>query len=85
MATRDEIESVHNVEGLCTVARSLGYKDPCYQLQISRDACVGDLLCFFEDNPGAVSAVAEWMLENCEVEEDEDDCAELEEEHEEFV
>lgn len=65
MVNRDEIESMRpTVEGLCRLARKLGYKDPCGQL-VNRDgSCVGDLLYFFEDNPGALEAVLEWTLEN---------------------
>lgn len=79
MATRKQIEDTRStVEGLCTLARQLGYKDPCYQLQNRDGSVVGDMLYFFEDNPGAIEAVIEWVLENnpnggVDDDEDEDD------------
>lgn len=63
--TRDEIENTkQSVNGLCNLARKLGYKDPLYQLQNSDGSNVGDLLYFFEDNPGAIEAVIGWAAEN---------------------
>lgn len=64
MAYRKEIEDTPtSVEGLCKMARLLGYKDPASQLINSDGSVVGDLLYFFEDNPGACEAVVEWVLE----------------------
>ena len=76
---RAKIEDLKStVEGLCRMARLLGYKDPCYQLMNNDGSCVGDLLYFFEDNQGAVEAVFEWVLSegrdsNCEPFEDDDE------------
>ena len=69
-------ETKQTVSGLCGLARKLGYKDPAYQLANSDGTIVGDLLCFFDDNPGACEAVIEWVLTNqkiLNVVEDEDE------------
>lgn len=49
------------LEKLCQIAAALGYKDPMYWGQLSAKATIGDLLCFFEDNSGAVDTVIEWI------------------------
>lgn len=49
MAKRSEIENARpTVEGLTRVAEELGYPDLDY---------------FLEDNPGAIEAIYEWVLE----------------------
>lgn len=69
--TKDEILSL-NTEGnrglqnLCKVACAIGYTDPTRQLINNDGSCVGDLLCFLEDNPGAIDALLEWITENME-------------------
>lgn len=64
---RNQIQDTkQTVEGLCGLARKLGYKDPLYQLQNKDGSVVGDMLYFFEDNPGAIEAVIEWVEENYE-------------------
>lgn len=55
------IEGRQGVENLCTIARALGYKDPQYFGQLSAKACLGDLICFLEDNPGAIEAMLVWI------------------------
>ena len=61
---RSEIENLRvSVEGLCKMARELGYKDPAYQLMNNDGTCVGDFLYFLEDNPGAVEAIFNWVLD----------------------
>lgn len=59
------------VKGLCKLANQLGYRDPAQQLINSDGSCVGDLLTFFEDNPGAIEAVIEWAADHHGVEDDE--------------
>lgn len=60
-------EDLHRTEGrrgviaLCTLARGLGYKDPQYFGQLTSKAALGDLICFLEDNPGAVLSITEWI------------------------
>lgn len=50
---------------LCKMAELMGYKDSgrfaINQLQCNNGAFVSSLLRFFEDNPGAVEAVHEWV------------------------
>lgn len=61
---RSEVESTkQTLKGLCGLARKLGYKDPYHQLHNDDGTVVGDLLEFFEDNPGACEAVIEWVLD----------------------
>ena len=45
------------------MARLLGYDDPFGQLAYADGSVVGDLLDFFEDNPGACEAVIDWVLD----------------------
>ena len=60
-------QNLHRTEGrrgvvnLCKIAAAIGYKDPQYFGQMERGAVLGDLICFLEDNPGAVSAIMEWI------------------------
>jgi transcriptional regulator with XRE-family HTH domain len=51
------------LENLCKLANALGYKDRQYFGQLSHDACIGDLMEFFEDNSGAIQAVKEWIAD----------------------
>ncbi len=48
---------------LCKIAEELGYVDPFRQLINNDGTCIGDLMVFFGDNPGAVVAVMEWVKE----------------------
>jgi predicted Zn-ribbon and HTH transcriptional regulator len=54
-------EGSRGLNTLCCLAHELGFKDPFKQLSMSGGGCVGDLLVFFEDNPGAIAAVYEWI------------------------
>ena len=64
MASKKMVENAkQDIKGLARVARALGYRDPHYRMQLDRDCCVGDIIDFFEDNPGALGAVFEWILE----------------------
>lgn len=82
LSKEEILNTRETVMGLCGLARKLGYKDPFSQLINNDGTCIGDLLDFFEDNPGAICAVVEWVHENYgddkmdedeEVDEDEDD------------
>lgn len=55
------VEGRTGVKNLCKLVRAIGYKDPMYFGQLSSDAAIGDLICFFEDNSGAIEAVIEWI------------------------
>lgn len=56
-------EGRKGVENLAKLARYLGYKDPCYYGQF-QGGCIGDLIEFLKDNPGAVEGIREFMIEN---------------------
>jgi hypothetical protein len=61
-------KKMHHMEGstgfenLCRLVRAIGYRDSLHQMQF-RDGCVGDLMVFFEDNPGAIEAIVTWIGE----------------------
>lgn len=83
MATRKSIENlrINKSDDLCKMAEDLGYKRPWGQLQCNNGAFVSSLLDFLDDNPGAMEAIQEWALENCDLfeeteEEDEEECEE---------
>ena len=54
-------EGRRGVENLCTLVSALGYKDPMYFGQLTSKACLGDLVCFLEDNSGAIKAIYSWI------------------------
>jgi hypothetical protein len=56
-----QFEGRRGVEGLCQLARALGYKDSMYFGQLSSKAALGDLLMLLEDNPGAIEALHNWI------------------------
>lgn len=62
-------EKLHRIEGragvtnLATICRALGYKDPNHYGQLSKNASIGDLINFLEDNSGAIEAIIEFIRE----------------------
>ena len=70
-------EGNRGFSALCQLCRHLGFKDPFNQLMNNDGiSCVGDLMCFLEDNPGAIGALYDWINDNYRAEleeEDEDD------------
>ena len=54
-------EGRRGVERLCQLVGDLGYRDPHHSMQLTRTACVGNLLMFLEDNPGAIEAIVNWV------------------------
>lgn len=72
-ATYLPTEGSRGFKALCGLAAKLGYKDPFKQLYNDDGSCVGDLLVFFEDNPGAIGAIYEWVDDNYEEELNEED------------
>lgn len=75
---QSEIQNMRiNFPSLCKMANELGYKDSFYQLMLENGSSVGDLMLFFEDNPGAIEAVFEWVgdqkWDSLEEEDDEED------------
>lgn len=59
-------EGSRGVQDLCGLVRHLGSKDPFNQLQNNDGSCVGDLMCFLEDNSGCIEAIYNWISENYE-------------------
>lgn len=78
----NRLEGRAGVENLCKIARVLGYKDTQYFGQFL-GGCIGDLIEFLEDNPGALQAIATWIEEQDLPEWKEAVESELEEESEE--
>lgn len=50
-------EGSRGVSNLCKIVRAIGYKDPMRNGELSQGGCLGDLMCFLEDNPGAIEAI----------------------------
>lgn len=80
MATKNDVENLRlrSSDDLCRLAEMIGYgKGRFQQLACSNGAYVSSLLKFFDDNPGAMEAVQEFILNNIEsyeVDEDEEEC-----------
>ena len=55
------MEGRRGLTNLCKIVRAIGYKDPQYFGQLTHDASIGDLVCFLEDNSGAIEAIVEWI------------------------
>jgi len=89
MATRNEVENarLRKSDDLVKLAADLGYDTYPNQLTCSNGAHVSGLLNFFDDNPGALDAVRDWILDNSELDEDdeeeenEDECEEEDEDN----
>lgn len=54
------MEGSRGVENLCKLVRAIGYRDSMYRMQF-RDGCIGDLIEFLEDNPGAIESIVTWI------------------------
>jgi hypothetical protein len=46
---------------LAMLVSALGYKDPQCFGQLTREASIGDLIEFLEDNSGAIEAIIGWI------------------------
>ena len=84
MATRSSIENARQTpKDLAKVCEELGYGRTFGQLQFDNGAFASAILDFFEDNPGAIEAVFNFMLDNADalgVTDEEDEEEESEEE-----
>lgn len=71
---RNEVENLRlrKSDDLVKLAADLGYDTYPNQLQCNNGAHVSGLLNFFDDNPGALEAVQEWILNNSDLDEDDD-------------
>ncbi len=63
---RKEIEDIRlrRSEDLCRLVEELDYRHDPKQLQNNNGSYVSSLLHFFDDNPGAMEAVQEWIADN---------------------
>ena len=65
MITLEEVEGTkHTTEALALVCQKIGYKSSFAQLSFNNGATASDLFEFFDDNPGAIEAVLNWILEH---------------------
>lgn len=55
-------EGSRGVKNLCQIVNAMGYKDPMHFGQFEK-ASYGDLIAFLEDNPGAIEAIKEWIVD----------------------
>ena len=55
------VEGRKGVVNLCRLVNVLGYADPMYFGQMAPDASIGDLVCFLEDNPGAIETIINFI------------------------
>lgn len=62
--TTYHMEGSKGVSNLCKLVAAIGYNDPFRQGSLSRGGRTGDLIVFFEDNPGALQAVVDWITEH---------------------
>lgn len=58
------LEGRKGLEALCMLCSAIGYKDSNYSGQLSRDASIGDLTNFLEDNSGAIEKLVEWISDH---------------------
>lgn len=69
--TSNDIDSAPTTaEGLCEVVEKLGYRAWVSQLQCKNGAFVSSLLAFFNDNPGAVEVLYDFIRDNHPVKEE---------------
>jgi len=63
---RSEVEKVRfrSYEDLCKLVEGLGYNTEPRQLYCNNGAYVSSLLHFFDDNPGVVEVIRDWILDN---------------------
>ncbi len=63
-----KVEGARGFEDLCKMAELMGYKDTgrfaINQLQLRNGAFVSSLIRFFEDNPGLIETIHEWVRQN---------------------
>lgn len=79
MVTLNEIyDSRDTVEEFALICKKLGYQSKFTQLDFNNGASATNLFDFFSDNPGAISALKDWIIDNKEhfvqlTDEDEED------------
>ncbi len=73
MVKRRDVDKVRNHSDLCKLAEDLGYGGFPNQLQNNNGSFVSSLTNFFNDNPGAIESVVNWITENVDLEEEEEE------------
>ena len=75
MNRKEAQQLIRNGEAFCKFVEKLGYKDGNHlpQLQCNNGAHASSLLNFFDDNPGAIEAIQEWLLNTSHVDNDEEE------------
>jgi ribosomal protein L7/L12 len=65
MITLEEVEGTkHTTEALALLCKKLGYKGEFDQLSFNNGATASNIFEFFDDNPGAIAAVVEFIIEH---------------------
>lgn len=81
MATKNDIENARQTpKALALICEKLGYARSFGQLQFDNGAHVSSILDFFDDNPGAIEAIYNFMLDNADALEIDDEEEEQEDE-----
>lgn len=65
--TTEDLDSVRDIKGMAKVAEIMGYRGVCDQLQFNNGSYASSLFEFFDDNPGAVEALTDWIRDNYDV------------------
>lgn len=75
--SRQDVINLHlrKSDDLCKLVESLdmGYNGYPQQLQCRNGAFVSSLMNFFDDNPGAMETVREWILNHLDLPEEEEE------------
>lgn len=76
MVSRKVLENtiVRNSEGLAALCEKLGYGKDIKQLQFNSGAYVSSITDFLDDNPGAIEALVEFMMQHHSSEHEECNC-----------
>lgn len=66
MLTKTQAEnfSIKTTDQLCSFIEKFGYRKEPKQLQCKNGAYVSSLLHFFADNPGAMEAIQQFIVDN---------------------
>lgn len=75
----NKMKQLRKSDDLCELVEKIGYRQQPYQLQCNNGSFVSSLLYFFDDNPGAMEVLAEWIEDNY-ADELEEECEEDDEE-----
>jgi hypothetical protein len=77
---RSDIENakLNDSEDLCALVEKLGYSRGRFgQLQNRNGSFVSSLTDFLDDNPDAMDAIRDWIVENYDLEDENEECEEV--------